>query len=642
MKKEPPFRFGLISTSKNLIDKTKYHVSRNNIDLQVSLSAMDEAVPPAEQMEKDGIELIMAGSYTSLILMDRLNIPVIPFTYSTTSIIESLQKATQIGQKIMLPILHEDIEKTDVAEKLFGVKLDQLQYRDCKSAKELIAYAKTNKYDVVIGANVIIKYAKELGVPHIEIQRSNKIIKSTVEYAQWVAKTNREEKEKTRRYHCIIDSASDGIIAVDQQGNITTINKTARALLDVDDTDVVGDPLRRFFPKTDINEVLSKNRAVTDQLDKVNRKTFVLNHRPFEVDGHVAGCVSTFNEISAVIKAENKIRKSLSRGHIARYTLNDLLFVSDQMQDVVNEALQYAKTDSNLLISGETGTGKEILAHGIHNLSRRKKRPFVSLNCAALPEQLLESELFGYEEGAFTGTRKGGKPGLFELAHKGTIFLDEIGETPENVQVRLLRVLQEREIMRLGGDSLVPVDVRVIAASNRDLGREVADGKFREDLFFRVNILRVHIPPLRDRLKDIPILLEEFIRYFADKHGNQPIVIPRKNMNWLKKYSWPGNVRQLRNFTERLVLLSQHGFNHRIFDKLYSELAVYEGYGHARVRPQSKTDLKKQFERVKSDNEELIIKKALEEARYSRTKAAKLLGISRSTLWSKMKKARLK
>ena len=285
---------------------------------------------------------------------------------------------------------------------------------------------------------------------------------------------------------------------------------------------------------------------------------------------------------------------------------------------------------------GDTGTGKELLAHSIHNLGPRKRSPFVSINCSALPDQLLESELFGYEEGAFTGSRRGGKPGLFEIAHHGTIFLDEIGTTPGSVQARLLRVLQEKEVMRIGGDRMIPVDVRVIAATNKHLIEEVHEGRFREDLFFRINVLNIDIPPLKDRVEDIPLLLKDLVKRASKKYGLIALSIPDSFVKKLMNYSWPGNVRQLEAFIEKLILLSDSKFDPEVFNQLLKELYQYSSSPEDQGEGQL-TSLKETIQCKNQEVEARMIRKALAETNFSKSKAAERLGISRASLWRKLK-----
>jgi transcriptional regulator with PAS, ATPase and Fis domain len=289
-----------------------------------------------------------------------------------------------------------------------------------------------------------------------------------------------------------------------------------------------------------------------------------------------------------------------------------------------------------VLIIGATGTGKEIIAHSIHNLSRRARGPFVSINCGAISGDLLESELFGYEEGAFTGSRRGGKAGLFELAHNGTIFLDEIGDAPKRVQTRLLRVIQEKEIMRIGGDCLIPVNVRIIAATNKDLNNEVASGRFREDLFFRLNILHLFIPPLRDRIEDLPLLISRLICRKARKNQLLPVTVPQRCLDQLARLDWPGNVRQLSNFLDRLIILCEGTFSDKIFNELFTELVEYSlAQPDAAAKPPA--GLKNMMKEKSRGEEARIILTAFEACGFNKDLTAKHLGISRTTLWRKLK-----
>jgi len=312
------------------------------------------------------------------------------------------------------------------------------------------------------------------------------------------------------------------------------------------------------------------------------------------------------------------------------------------MAHVAELSREFAKTDSCILITGETGTGKEIIAQSIHTLSRRKRSPFVSVHCSALAEHLLENELFGHEEGAFTGARKGGKPGLFELAHEGTMFLDEIDSTPLSVQLRLLRVLQEREVMRVGGDHKIPIDVRVITAAGKDLWQAVLQGSFRKDLFFRLNVLRISIPPLRERPEDVPLLLRHFLKHFAAKYDIAPCELPVPYIQRLSAYAWPGNVRQLKHFAEQVVLNQSFACGEEPLERLHRQLldisdvpppvpeAIRES-GPALSNPLPRPGA--------LDSAQIV--HALQQARFNRTHAARILGVGRTTLWRRMKGLRL-
>ena len=284
---------------------------------------------------------------------------------------------------------------------------------------------------------------------------------------------------------------------------------------------------------------------------------YFVKYRLITGETSAMGTLITTSATAKILQEERQIRKGLvHRGLTAKYSFRDIIAVSPAMQSKVEIAKKFSTAHSNVLITGETGTGKELFAHSIHAASDRTNQPFVAVNCATLPETLLESELFGYEPGAFSGASREGKTGLFEQAHHGTIFLDEIGEIPVSLQAKLLRVLQEKEIRKVGSTAVIPIDVRVIATTNVDLVRHIAQGSFRSDLLYRLNALEVYIPPLRERPEDILPLMEHQLRLFAGEQGKRPPELTAEARSALRRYGWPGNVRELRNVCERLVVLS--------------------------------------------------------------------------------------
>jgi formate hydrogenlyase transcriptional activator len=313
------------------------------------------------------------------------------------------------------------------------------------------------------------------------------------------------------------------------------------------------------------------------------------------------------------------LREELKSGQ----NVGELIGTSTAMQTVFKSIKMVAATDSTVLLQGETGTGKELIARAIHNLSRRHEAMMVKVNCGALPAGLIESELFGHERGAFTGATQQ-KKGRFELAHRGTLFLDEVGELPLDAQVKLLRVLQEQELERVGGARTIRVDVRVIAATNRDLNREVQEGRFRADLFYRLNIFPIHVPPLRERRQDIPLLATQFIQSFSQRIGRRVDRLNRKALDRLLAYDWPGNVRELANVLERAVILCD------------GEVLQAGHIGPLTFRNAS-ADAFHTLEEVERQH----ILKALEQTGgvlAGPLGAAQLLGLNRSTLWSRMRK----
>ncbi len=631
-------RIGIFASSHSLIDRVQALATEQPDQIFLNTHGLDDAIPLALEMVRNGVEVIISRRGTAHLLRENLRIPVLSFPHRSLDILTSLTQARKEGNKILLPVFRHELGGFEVLEDLLRIKLVQYIYTDKASLIQAVAKGCNDGCDVVVGGSVTQQSAESLGLKFVEIRTSEEDIVATIENAKSVAIAARDQKATALRYHAIIDAASEGLIAVDESGRITTINETAAALLKLDKAAILGSHFTQVIPQAPISQVLTTKKPIPDRLTRIDKESFVFSCRPITVDGAIIGAVSTFRDVSNVMRTEYVVRRSLSKGLVAKYGFDDLVHVSPAMRDVVNIGKQYADTDSTILIMGETGTGKEILVHSIHNLSRRAKQPFVSINCAALPEQLLESELFGYEEGAFTGSKKGGKPGRFEIAHQGTIFLDEIDTTPESVQIRLLRVLQEREIMRIGGDRKIPVDVRIIAAASQDLNIAVQEERFRADLFFRLNVLRLHIPPLRERQEDIPLLLDFFIQLISDRHGLEPISMPAEYLDRLTAYGWPGNVRQLRNYAERLVMNCNLRCNRDTLELLYRELIQYE---RRAVSQQSDAlppvTLKSRMQHQTFDNERAIILEALEQCRFHKNKAAQRLGISRTTLWRKIK-----
>lgn len=433
----------------------------------------------------------------------------------------------------------------------------------------------------------------------------------------------------------VVDSLHDAVIAVDRQSRIILVNEQAKMLLGLTG-EVLGRPITDYIPHSDMLRVLKTGRQELGDVATVMDRSIVINRIPVIVKDQVVGAVSNFKEITDIQKMEMSVRKKLhDSGLEARYRLENIIGISETIRETKQQAALFAKSNATVLITGESGTGKELFAQGIHLESGRALGPFLAVNCAALPESLLESELFGYEEGAFTGAKKGGKPGLFELAHGGTLFLDEIGEMPLRIQVHLLRVLQERRVRRVGGERIIPIDVRIIVATNRDLEREIAKGHFRSDLYYRINMLNLEVPALRERLDDIPALLESMIQEMNEQHEQKIVTLESAIYPLLQQHHWPGNVRELRNVVERMVLLSRDGKIHAkdvalLFQgKKKSWKAEYENGEAGMSGPEDESP------------EAARIRKALEKAKHNRTLAAKTLGMDRTTLWRKMKQYRI-
>ena len=637
-------RMAIFTPIGNVIKRTELMNTRDELEIQIFPQVLDDAIPICMELEKEGFEVIVTRRATAHLLRKVTNIPVLSFPKRSIDILIAIEKAIKIGRKILVPMYKQPMGGLSVLETLLDVKVEQLIFVNKESMKKLVrSYAKKD-FDVIVGGPQCCKYAKIYGLPSVQTKHQEYDIDATLENAISSVLAFRQQSIIANEYRSVIDATSDGIIATNNKGLITKINLTGRQYLQISEKEAIDTPITQHLAGCPSVKKLPVRRPLNDQLGQIGKKRFIFNHIPIRLGNEIIGTVTTFSSIANVQRSEHAVRRSLSKGFKANYRLEDLIHKSPSMNELVEMGRQYAKIDSTVLVMGETGTGKEMLVQGIHNSSPRCRKPFVSVNCAALPEQLLESELFGYEEGAFTGSRKGGKAGLFELAHQGSIFLDEIDSTPLSVQVKLLRVLQEREVMRIGGDRRIPIDVRVFAAGSLDLKQAVSSGDFRADLYYRLNVLRMKIPPLRNRNKDIPILLNIFISLFSERIGAEQIILPEPYTAKLLNYTWPGNVRQLKNFAEQLVMNCTFKSTSQTLIDLYNDLVENEITENNTIENQIADPDPAPNPEVFSDQSQEIktrIEQALAHTRYNRQKAADLLQISRSTLWRKMKEFNL-
>jgi propionate catabolism operon transcriptional regulator len=423
-------------------------------------------------------------------------------------------------------------------------------------------------------------------------------------------------------------------MTLDHEGRVQSVNGVMAALLGVDADAVLGRDIASLELPQDMRQLLAAGREVRNQVLPLHRKQVVANVMPLPDFGEGRGVVLTVQETASVRQAERRIRSSERRTYAgARHRLDDIAGRSAAIVRALSTATAYARASATVLIAGESGTGKELFAQGIHNASTRRLGPFVAVNCGAFPESLLESELFGHEEGAFTGSRRGGKPGLFEAAHRGTLFLDEIGDMPLTLQTRLLRVLQEREVTRLGSTEPTRIDVRVIAATHRDLADLVRSDRFRQDLFYRIAILHLHVPPLRDRIEDLAPIALRILGSMPNLAAKDAQALLDRLGPSLLRHHWPGNVRELENVLERAVLLWDAGTAASIdMDALGLSLANDAGVGQ-----EEDSTLRK----LGRSTEARHVRRVLQAHGGNMKRAAAALGISRSTLWRRLKEAGL-
>lgn len=443
-------------------------------------------------------------------------------------------------------------------------------------------------------------------------------------------------------------------VIVDSNGKIVYLNNIYAKLLGVKQEEAIGRDVETIIPGTRMKHILKSGipeiGAVMSFYDhsKNSNVTLICNRFPIKYKGKIIGAVAmtTMNSISEVeilnkeiekIKNENeKIKQELVQYKKTLYPISKVVGNSLIMKELKQSIEDYAQSNFPILITGETGVGKEVFANALHQMSNRAMNNYVKINCASIPKELLESELFGYEEGAFSGAKKGGKIGRFELANNGTILLDEIGEMPLTLQTKLLRVLQEKEIERIGGLKPIKLNIRIICCTNSDLKKMIEEKKFREDLYYRINMVEINIPPLREHLEDIPILCEHFIKKINQEELTEIEGISQDVLKIFSQYKWLGNIRELEHTLERAAFLCKKGvikIEHCKFliDKFQEE------------KSNTKDDDKNNsLKKITCDSEKNAIIEALKEAKNNKTKAASLLGINRSLLYSKMNKYGIK
>lgn len=438
----------------------------------------------------------------------------------------------------------------------------------------------------------------------------------------------------------IIHSSNDAISVVDENGNGILINPAYTRITGLTEEDVLGKPATTDIYKGESMHfhVLKTKKPVrgVKMLVGPKKKEVAVNVAPIIVDGQLKGSVGIIHDMSEIRELTTELQRAKERIRTleAKYNFDDIVGRSEEMLIAIEQARIAAKTPATVLLRGESGTGKELFAHAIHNESGRKYNHFIRVNCAAISESLLESELFGYEEGAFSGAKRGGKKGYFEEANNGSIFLDEIGELSLSTQAKLLRVLQEREIIRVGGTKPISIQVRIIAATNKNLEQEIRKGNFREDLFYRLNRIPIYIPPLRSRLEDIPLLCDHLIKKINHDYGRNVEGITNEVAELLKRYAWPGNVRELENILGRAIIFMDYSEN-RIDIKHLSKL----GYNFQKNQEQDHpNEASLPLYTLVENFEKRIISHILHKHRGNKTKTAKELGVSIRTLYYKMEK----
>jgi transcriptional regulator with PAS, ATPase and Fis domain len=614
----------LAELAERLKEKTSMSFSTIVANLHENFDTINESI-------KGGSKLIVTRGGTAEYLRKTLSVPVIEIPVTSFDILRSISNVSSKGYKNIAFITTSNIIfKTEHFNKIVDITL---QFESCKDVKDIPgkvqSLIKNSNVEAIIGDVIATNEALKYGIYGEILKSGEESLIHALKEAKHVLEISKKERARIKEVETILNMIDEGVLTIDRNETVTVYNTKAEKIFGKPKEDVIGKKLKDCLPVSTLHRILENSRNEINTIMDINNQKLVSSRISIDIDGEPQGAVAIFDEVKSIQNLEMKIRKKLNeKGLVAKHTFDDIIGESSELKKLKYQARRFAGSEGTILIYGETGTGKEVFAQSIHNSSRRADGPFVSLNCAAINESLLESELFGYEEGSFTGAVRGGKAGLFELAHGGTLFLDEIGETSLSFQAKILRVLQEREIRKIGGDKVIPVDVRIICATNRNLKEEVRNKNFREDLFYRLSVLELKLSPLRERKADIIPTAISFMKAFC--------INEQRNMQWknnevfnpLLNYNWPGNARELRNFMERLVICCAVDELTEVFVREMLSYKFDDSGAEERIYIKLSKDIKEM------ENE--IMRQLLVRYEGDKDKLCKAYNISKTTLWRKI------
>lgn len=610
-----PMDFCVVTPLPEMADYAEEMARQMGIATCVALSGLENDVDVAlEVIRNENVRMLATRGYTEYFLRRKTSVPILSIGYSAENFFETLLPYQNSGITVGHICFPGQGHRFMKIANLLGLEGKRLEIEDRNEVYKMLYEPRSQGISLFIGGLGVISRVRGHGFNGIPLlAETREVVSQTFQDAQAMLAIIRINEDRNHFIQTIQDTNPNIIIYVDHAFTISYANKSAMDSFAFMGHSLVGAHLEALFPCADFSVIFA------DSLDKHEpglltdrfKRDYLFEITEINPHGGPAGYILSFNSVHNLQRSERVLRKK--QPPISRYSIDDIAGSSDAIKCCKRLAARYAASDEPVLIMGETGTGKELFAQAIHGLSSRGKNAFIALNCASLSETLMESELFGYEDGAFTNARRGGKQGLLELASGGTLFLDEIGEMPLALQARLLRVLQDQIIMRVGGTRLVALDVRIICATNRNLAEMLRSGAFRQDLYFRINTLPLAIPPLSGRKEDIALIAEKFAR------DNKTRISPRA-LARLASHNWQGNARELLHILKRAKILSE---NKTIDEKnIIFDNEFFYGSG-----PQA---------------EKAQLLAALEKNAYNRGAAARELGISRTNLWKKMKKLDIK
>ncbi|CAJ0857480.1 Anaerobic nitric oxide reductase transcription regulator NorR [Ralstonia sp. LMG 32965] len=608
-------------------------------ELRVITRGFEDIVREIDAAGTDRPDVVVAGGSNGAYLKPRLSLPVVVINPTGFDVMHALARARRDAESVALVTHGDTPEEVRRLVAAYGMDVVFASYTSRQGAESCVLDLRDRGVGVVVGPGLVTDLATQAGMNAVFLY-SRDSVRAAFDTALEVVQATRRETLRRQRLDNLLQHLRDGVVALDAQGRVEAINQRLATALGIEAKQAIGQPLLSIAPN--LLGLLPDSDG--DTLGTVQGVNYVIHRGPLASAGAGAaeGTVFTFQESRAVERLDRTLRsRQRPQQFSARYRLEDLVGESLPMERVRTLVRRYARSDATVLVLGESGTGKEMVAQGMHQLSARRDFPFVAINCGAFPEALLESELFGYEEGAFTGARKGGKTGLIEAAHRGTLFLDEIGEMPLPLQSRLLRVLQEREVVRLGSTEPTRVDIRVVAATHRALTDAVEAGTFRADLYYRLNILSIALPPLRERPDDVMPLAAELLVQAARREPRLLLRIADTEdaarvladiAGPLRRYTWAGNVRELQSVVERIAVELAYTDDTDTITQDVLRLIAPEVFAHATAGKPAAQTLRERSRGVEAEE----IRAALAAHGGDRDAVCAALGISKTTLWRRL------
>jgi propionate catabolism operon transcriptional regulator len=603
-------------------------------DIEVVNASFEAALDAARDRIRDGsADAFVSAGANATILRIAVEAPVATIKLSGFDILLALLNARRISARVGVVMYGEKIPELDAVRDLLKIEVAQYVYRTPEEARQCFELLARDGYEVVVGSSIVVELAEQYGMQG-RLAYSLNAVRQGIEDAIELARVARLEASRYEQLNGVLDNLQEAVLAVNRDNRVIAVNPPMEKLLGRLRARLLGQHLEDIEPALSLQATLDSGQQERAAVRRYAQRDWIVNCTPIREHGDTVGAAITLYDARNIQDADASLRSQQRRHQpTARYRFDNLIGRSPAFLRACQTARRFAGTDLTVLVSGESGVGKELFAQAIHNESMRAAAPFVAVNCAAFPESLLESELFGYEEGAFTGSRRGGKRGLFEAAHTGTLFLDEIGDMPVSLQTRLLRVLQEREVVRLGGAVPIPVNVRIIAATNQPLQRLIEARQFRQDLYYRINTLHLALPALRERREDIEALALVLLRRSLDRLGSslEAAGLLAPILQRVTAYRWPGNVRELENLCERMAvffsqwertdLIAFDGLRHDCPELFAADAGI--GTGPTRQPREHVLDV-------------------LASCAGNRQEAALRLGVSRATLWRWLKEAKMR